>query len=683
MSSTDLPSSTVAHNESTTVTARSGGLTGRLALTCARRPRRTLAIWGIVVVIALVLVVTSLRGLTSTGAVIGSTQSSQAQALYNKVLGAASSERATDIIVVSSASSNVEDAGFQRFASRLIAEVRTNPGVTNVETDLHAGSPFVSSDGHAALIELRAATDGDIKPVVQAVRAANGQGGISAAITGDHTADEDFISLSSHDLEHGELGFGLPIALIVLLLVFGAVVAALMPVFMALIAIIVGFGIAAILSRFFTLSVFIVNMMTGMGLALGIDYSLFVISRFREERARGLDKESAIHRTGATASRAVLFSGGTFTVALLGLLIVRVNVLRSLAAGAVIVGVVSVAAALTLLPAMLSMIGDRVNSLRLPIVGTHLGSSNATEARIWTAFIERVLRRPAVSLALVGGVMVLAAAPVFGLHIGQSGVSSLPDTTPSKQGYLAMERYFPTANPYPVEIAVAGGSTRGRADLSALERVLARDHRFGPGVIQTSSDGKILALTVPIQGDAVSTEDVAAVRDLRSEMVPSAFAGSSAKVYVGGMTAATADYFSAVSTPTPYVLAFVLGLSFLLLLLVFRSLVIAVVSILLNLLSVGAAYGLLTLVFIHGVGARVLGFQQVGAIDAWVPLFLFSVLFALSMDYQVFLMSRIKEYSRPGRIDPRRGDQWGRVDGTDHHRRRIDHHRGLRRFRTR
>jgi RND superfamily putative drug exporter len=401
------------------------------------------------VVIALVLVVTSLKGLTSTGAVVGSTQSSHAQVLYNRVLGVASTERPTDVIVLSSAGLNVEDAGFQRFASRLIAQVRTNPGVTNVITDLHARSPFVSSDGHAALIVLRAATDGDIKPVVRAVRAASGQGGVSATVTGDHTADEDFISLSSHDLEHGELGFGLPVALVVLVLVFGAAVAALMPVFMALIAIAVGFGIAAILSHVFTLSVFIVNMMTGMGLALGIDYSLFVISRFREERAAGLDKEAAIQRAGATASRAVLFSGGTFTAALLGLLIVRVNVLRSLAAGAVIVGVVSVAAALTLLPAMLSIIGDRVNSLRLPIVGKHLGSSTAAEARIWTAFITAVPRRPAVSLILVGGIMVLAAAPVFGLHIGQSGVSSLPDNVPSKQGYLAMERYSRPRTPIP------------------------------------------------------------------------------------------------------------------------------------------------------------------------------------------------------------------------------------------
>jgi RND superfamily putative drug exporter len=309
----------------------------------------------------------------------------------------------------------------------------------------------------------------------------------------------------------------------------------------------------------------------------------------------------------------------------------------------VIVGVVSVAVALTLLPAMLSLIGDRVNSLRIPIVGKNLGRSDAAEARIWRAVTGTVMRRPAVSLALAGGFMVLAAVPVLGLHIGQSGVVTLPDNLPSKQGYLAVQRYFPGQSQDPVEIVSVGGTGSARADLAKLEAVLAADPRFGPGVVQASADGTIRTLTVPIRGDVVSSQDVAAVLSLRQQLIPSAFAGSGAKVYVGGQTADEADYFHAVSSPTPYVLAFVLGLSFLLLMLAFRSLTIAAVSILLNLLSVGAAYGILTLVFIHGVGAGIFGFQQVPVIDAWVPLFMFSVLFALSMDYQVFLMSRIKE----------------------------------------
>jgi uncharacterized membrane protein YdfJ with MMPL/SSD domain len=623
---------------------RSGaGATERLAVASARRPRRMLAIWGALVLLALILVVTLLHSLTTSAHVVGTTQSSQAKTLYNEVIGASASREPTDVIIVSSKSSTIDDENFQLFVSSLVAQIRTRRGVSNVATALGRGSPFVSSSHHAALIELRVASDADIKPVVRTVQGANGEAGFSVAMTGDHSVNEDFAALSTSDLRRGEVDFGLPIAIVILLLVFGAVVAGLMPVLIAMLTIVVGLGIAAVISQEFSLSVFIVNMMTGMGLALGIDYSLLVISRFREERAHGFEKDAAIRKAGATASRAVLFSGSTFVIALLGMFLPPVTILRSLAAGAVIVGVVSVVAALTLLPAMLSLIGDGVNSLRLPVVGKNLGRSNVAEARLWRAVITRVLRHPVVSLVLVGGLMIAAAAPLVGLHVGQSGVTTLPDNLPSKQGYVALERYFPSQDPYPVEIVAEGDAPAVHRDLSRLEAVLAEDPRFGPGVIDASLNDKLLALTVPIRGDAVSSQDVAAVRDLRQRLIPSAFAGSEVNVYVGGQTSATADYFDAVTKPTPYVLLFVLGLSFILLMVAFRSLVIAAVSILLNLLSVGAAYGLLTLVFIHGVGVGIFGFQQVSAIDAWVPLFLFSVLFALSMDYQVFLMSRIKE----------------------------------------
>jgi putative drug exporter of the RND superfamily len=618
------------------------GFTQRLAAVSSRRPRRTLAIWGLLVLVALVLAGTSLKGLTTTSHVVGATQSSQADTLYNAVVRSAS-QKPTDVIVVSSKTSTASDQGFKVFVGRLEAKVGANPGVTNVVANFGSGSPLVSDNRHAALISLRAATDADIIPVVHAVQSANGSHGFSVAVTGDHTVDNDFSTLATSDLRHGELDFGLPIAIVVLLLVFGAVVAGLTPVLMALVSILVGLGIATLVGEEFHLSTFIVNMMTAMGLALGIDYSLFVISRFREERAGGLDKEAAIQRTAATASRAVLFSGSTFVVALLGMFLVPTNTLRSLASGAVIVGVVSVAAALTLLPATLQLLGDRVNSLRLPIVGKRLGNTGSGESRMWRTFIEAVLRRRVVMLTLAVGLMVVAAVPLLGIHVGQSGVATLPSSLPSKQGYVAVQKYFPNQDPYPVEIVADGGDASTHGDLSKLEAVLAVDPRFGSGTIRASADGKVLALTVPIRGDVVSSPDVAAVRQLRSDLIPSIFAGSRASVYVGGNTAETADYFSAVSAPTPYVLLFVLGLSFLLLLLAFRSLVIALVSIALNLLSVGAAYGLLTLVFIHGIGTGFFGFQKVSAIDAWVPLFLFSVLFALSMDYQVFLMSRIKE----------------------------------------
>jgi RND superfamily putative drug exporter len=324
--------------------------------------------------------------------------------------------------------------------------------------------------------------------------------------------------------------------------------------------------------------------------------------------------------------------------------IVPTSIMRSLALGAILVGIVSVAAALTLLPALLSVVGDRVNKLRVPILGRNLGRADAAEGAVWRRIVGGVLRRPALSLAVAAGAMLAAASPIFGLHIGANGVSTLPSSLPSKQGYVLLQRTFPVQNPEPVRIvAVGGDAATVRRDLVRLDRRLSSEGSFGKGTIQTSARDDTALLTSPVRGDTVGGAAVSAVRDLRASVIPETFQGSGAQVYVGGTTAENVDYFDAVTNPTPYVLLFVLGLSFVLLTIAFRSIVVALVSVLLNLLSVGAAYGLLTLVFLYGDGASLFGFQHTHVIDAWVPLFLFSVLFGLSMDYQVFLMSRIKE----------------------------------------
>jgi len=329
-------------------------------------------------------------------------------------------------------------------------------------------------------------------------------------------------------------------------------------------------------------------------------------------------------------------------VALFGMLLVPTTIMRSLAAGAIVVGIVSVAAALTLLPALLGLLGDRVNALRVPFVGRNLGRADHLEGRFWRAIVDRVLARPAVSLVATVAVLLAAASPIFGLHIGASGVSSLPSNLASKQGYVALQRYFPAQNPYPAQVVVQGGGAAALATVERVETQLRTNPHFGRGTIQMAPASGVVLLSVPVRGDANSSAAVAAVRALRVQ-VRQALAGTGATVYVGGHTAGQADYYSAVTEPTPYVVAFVLGLSFILLTIAFRSIVVALVSLALNLLSVGAAYGLLTLVFIKGVATGLLGFQHVQVVDAWVPLFLFSVLFGLSMDYQVFLMSRIKE----------------------------------------
>jgi RND superfamily putative drug exporter len=613
------------------------GLTERLARKCAARPRLTLAFWGASVVVGLALVATSLHGLSSQGNVEGNPESTKAKdAIARAFPGVVASEK-QDVIVLTSSRYTVRSPQFQLFGKRLLGALDATEEV------LHARPVAVSRDRHSALFSVRIRSDSDAGPVEKAVAAVNG-GAFRAGITGYHTTGYDFGKQSQTDLEKGELAFGLPAALIVLVLVFGAVVAGLVPVLMAILSIIVALGLVALISLGFSLSVFIVNMLTGMGLALGIDYSLFVVSRYREERTLGFAKEDAIARSGATASRAVLFSGSTFVVALLGMFIVPTSIMRSLALGAILVGIVSVAAALTLLPALLSLVGDRVNSLPVPYLGRNLGRADAAEGRFWRRIVAAVLRRPALSLALSVGAMLALASPIFGLHIGANGVSTLPSSLPSRHGYDLLQRAFPVQNPEPVRIVVVGGdATAVHRDLVRLDKKLALEGSFGPGKIETSAADGVALLTSPVRGDPVGGAAVSAVRNLRSSVIPSIFGGSGAKVYVGGVTAENVDYFDAVTNPTPYVLLFVLGLSFILLTIAFRSIVVALVSVLLNLLSVGAAYGLLTLVFLDGHGAGLFGFQHTHVIDAWVPLFLFSVLFGLSMDYQVFLMSRIKE----------------------------------------
>jgi uncharacterized membrane protein YdfJ with MMPL/SSD domain len=339
----------------------------------------------------------------------------------------------------------------------------------------------------------------------------------------------------------------------------------------------------------------------------------------------------------------VLFSGSVFVIAMSGMLLVPSNVMKSLAVAAIAVGIVSVIGALTLLPAILGLLGDRVNALRIPWIGRNLGG--AQEGRFWGGIVRGVMKRPLLSLLSFGALLLAAAVPAYNLSLGASGVSTLPDRLEAKQGYEALARDFPQVSSSPALIAVEGNarSPQIQAGIVRLRRELARDPVFGASDVRVSRDGQVAAIGVQVGGDRTGQKALDAIRQLRSQTIPQAFRGTDVHVVVGGDTADNVDFIDAMNTWLPLVFVFVLGLSFVLLTIVFRSIVIAATSIGLNLLSVGAAYGLVVLVFHDGVGSGLLGFQRIDSIEAWVPLFLFSVLFGLSMDYQVFLLSRIKE----------------------------------------
>ena len=628
-------------------------MTERLARACARRPWRVLGGWVLAMVVSVVLIGTFLGdALTNTAEVTTPTDSKRADQLLTERMGSGSAP--TEMVVVRSPTLTAEDPAFQAQVQRL-RQAALATGVPDAAAMATVGVEElpVSPDRHAVLVPLPVRAD-DVEPLVELVEAADGQGGFDVELIGERTADRDFQELADQDLRQGELLFGLPAALVVLLLVFGSLVAGLVPLGLAVVSIVVAVALASLVGQGFSLSLFVVNMITGMGLALGIDYSLFVLSRYREERAHGQQVAGAIGAAGATASRAVSFSGLAFVLAMTGMVLVPDTILRSLAVGAILVGVVSVVAALTLLPALLGLLGDRVNALRLPIVGRSLGRGGGAEGRFWSRVVHAVVHRPVASLVISAGLLLGLAVPVLDLDRSFAGVSTLPDRFPSKQGLLALETSFPAATTEPAQVVIDGQvhTPQVRAAIERLQRDLDGRSQFGPATLKENDAGDLAVLSVPVGADAQSTAAYAAVRQLRQELVPAAFAGVDAQVLVTGDTAENLDYLAIIGRWLPLVFVFVLGLSFVLLVLAFRTIVVPAVAIGLNLLSVGAAYGLLVLVFQHGYGASLLGLEQVEAVEAWVPLFLFSVLFGLSMDYQVFLLSRIHErYGQTG--DPR------------------------------
>jgi RND superfamily putative drug exporter len=611
----------------------------------SRRPRLTIALW--VILVALAGLASSRwlgEALTSDIDFTNRPEAKRAAELVEERFG---KQGITELILLSSEDATVGDPAFEGAARAVQAEAMKGAGVRGALTFFDSRDPsLVSSDRHTTLLPVVFNESGEISdkyPVVKDIVAAgNDSDGFEAEAFGSITLDHDFTATAEEDLRKGE-SFGIVIALIVLVAVFGAIVAGIVPIAMGVASIAVATGITAVAGQFMDFSFFVTNMISMMGLAVGIDYSLFIVSRYREERHRGLDKLDAIAASGSTASRAVFFSGMTVVFALAGMLILPTTIFRALSLGAIFVVFVAVLASLTFLPALLSLLGDRVNSLR---VFRRKQSVDSDSHAFWDRITHGVMGRPVISLLIGAGLLLAAAFSYFDIDTGISGVSTLPQETDSRQAFETLSRDFPGGLDSPVEIVVDGDVTSAavKTGIGELRSLMSSDDIFGPARSELTEARDTARITAPVLADPSSPAATSAIDRLRDRYVPQAFGGVDANVLVGGATAFNKDFFDLTDQYTPIVFAFVLGLSFLLLTIVFRSLVVPIKAIILNLLSVGAAYGLVVLVFQKGVGADLFGFQQVEVIEAWLPLFLFSILFGLSMDYHVFLLSRIREH---------------------------------------
>ncbi len=538
---------------------------------------------------------------------------------------------------------------------------KTNPQVA-------ALGPIPSEDGTAVLFNVILVKDSDqtatIVDGLDAIQAKYSTGDAHFYMLGEPTSTADFKKISEDDLKKGET-IGVVVAIVVLLIVFGSLIAGVTPIIMGIFAIGVAFGIVGLLGAVWRWSFFVPNLITMLGLAVGIDYSLFIVSRYREERRRGRDNLEAIGMSGATANRAVFFSGLTVVIALAGMLLVPTTIFRGLAGGAIIVVLVSVALSMTLLPALMALFSDRLVKPGF-IFGRGRTLEQGRAGGFWDRESRSVMKRPWVYLIVTASFLILLSVPYWtqkhaddsgrGMKKGFSGIAAIPDGIPTKDAFNALVAKFPTESgaQSTAQVVIPGSSSDPTIsqEIQALDAAVANDPAFAhPQPPQTSQDGTVTLVSIPFAGEATDSQSEAAVNAvtlLRDQYVPQVF-GQNSGVLVGGDTALTKDFFDISNQYTPIIILLVLGLSFILLTVVFRSIVVPAKAIVMNLLSVGAAYGLITLIFQQGGPswaksiADTLNFTQVQAIESWLPLFLFSILFGLSMDYQVFLLSRIRE----------------------------------------
>jgi uncharacterized membrane protein YdfJ with MMPL/SSD domain len=560
-------------------------------------------------------------------------------------------DAADESVIVQSETRRAGDPAFRAVIAEVVRTVSRFDTIDNVSSPLDAdGKNLVSKDGRSVLVQFEI-DDTDNKsvdrvdPVLAAVEGVQDKhpefvveqfGAASATQALDDTIGEDF--------KQAEF-LALPITLGILIVVFGALVAAGIPLLLGLSAVMAAIGLLAIPSQLWAMDDAANSVILLIGLAVGVDYSLFYLKREREERAAGKGPRAALEAAAATSGRAVLISGLTVIVALAGMFLGGSAIWTSIAIGTILVVAIAVAGSLTVLPAMLSWLGERVEKGRIPFL--HRLRRDRGESRVWGAVLDRVLRRPGLAAAASAGFLAILAVPTLFMDTALSSTSDLPRSIPIMKTYDRIQAAFP-GGPLPAVVAVEAEDVSAPAVQNGLRELRSEAIETGlmsdPITVQPNRAGTAAIVSVPLAGEGTDDLSNQALAALRDDVIPSTIGSvDGVEVAVTGETAGSKDFDELAKQRVPLVMGFVLLFAFGLLLVAFRSLVLAAKAIVLNMLSVAAAYGLLVAVFQWGWGESLFGFESTGAITSWLPLFMFVILFGLSMDYHVFILSRIRE----------------------------------------
>ncbi|MFC4533938.1 MMPL family transporter [Sphaerisporangium dianthi] len=574
--------------------------------------------------------------------------------------GAAFKDVAGEVVLVQSedAALTVDGPRFRAAVAAVKDAVTATGQVENVRTPYDAQPSPVTQDRRTTLVQFDmkgdgATADGRVQPVLDAVAGVRPRfpelrveeaGGASAGKLIGEAIDKDFVRAEQ---------LSLPITFGILLAAFGALLAAFVPLALAMTAIVGATGLLGLTSQLLHVDEATPNLMLLIGLAVGVDYSLFYIRREREERAKGRDKRRAIEIAAATSGRAVLISGITVIVAMAGMFLTGNGVFMGFAEGTILVVLTAMIGSLTVLPALLSLIGDKIDARlvhgtvrvlsRGRLTWTRRLGGREGQGRFWNAILTPVLRHPLVSVVVAGGLLLALAVPAFTLRTGSQTIDDLQGDYAIAETFKRIDKAFPGGND-PAVVVLKAADVTTPAVTAAIDgfkrRALATGEANEPFGVDVNPDKTVARISIGLKGEGGAAEH--AVRTLREDVVPGTLA-SVGEAHVTGSAAGSMDFNAQLSRTIPLVFGFVLLLAFLLLLVSFRSLVVAIKAILLNLLSVAAAYGVLVLIFQRGYGEGLLGFTSTGYITDWLPLFLFVILFGLSMDYHVFILSRIRE----------------------------------------